>query len=33
MVRIARVQRRNDDARVDGDYRHSRRRFFNASFG
>ena len=33
MVRVAGVEQRNDDTRVDDDYRHSRRSFFSDPFG
>ena len=33
MVRVAAVEQRDDDARVDDDYRHSRRSFFRDPFG
>jgi hypothetical protein len=33
VVRVARVQEGNHDARVEDDYRHSRRSFFRAPFG
>ncbi len=33
MVRVAGVEQGDDDARVDDDYRHSRRSFFSDPFG
>ena len=33
VVRVARVQQRDDDARVEDDYRHSRRSFRSDPFG
>lgn len=33
VVRVAGVEQGNDDARVENDYRHSRRSFFRAAFG
>ena len=33
VMHIARVEQRNDDTRVEDNYRHSRRSFFRAPFG
>jgi hypothetical protein len=33
VMSVSRVQQRNDNARVEDDYRHSRRSFCNAPFG
>jgi hypothetical protein len=33
VMRVVRVQERDDDARVENGYRHSRRSFWSAPFG